>query len=88
MTLSEPWVVEQTERLIRDVRADGIDVPFVILNRAVADADCDRTRDEEARTRLAPVVDAPRACAPLDTPAAIEQWIAGFPWDRGRPARF
>ena len=77
VTLSEPWVVEQTERLIRDVRADGIDVPFVILNRAVADGDCDRTRDEEARKRLAAGVDAPRACVPLDTAEAIEQWSAG-----------
>jgi arsenite-transporting ATPase len=77
VTLSEPWVVEQTERLIRDVRADGIDVPFVVLNRAVADEDCDRNRDAEARKRLAPVVDAPRACVPLDTANAIAQWSAG-----------
>jgi arsenite-transporting ATPase len=77
VTLSESWVVEQTERLIRDVRADGIDVPFTILNRAVVDDDCDRRRDDDARTRLAPVVEAPRACAPLDTPQAIEQWSAG-----------
>ena len=76
VTLSEPWVVEQTERLVRDVRADGIDVPFVVLNRAVVDDDCDRTRDAEARKRLAPVVDAPRACVPLDTVAAITQWSA------------
>ncbi|MGA8808295.1 MAG: ArsA family ATPase, partial [Thermoanaerobaculia bacterium] len=46
VTLSERWVVEQTERLIRDVRADGIDVPFTILNRAVTDDDCDPTRDD------------------------------------------
>jgi arsenite-transporting ATPase len=77
VTLSEPWVVEQTERLIRDVRADGIDVPFVILNRAVADDDCDRSRDDAARKRLAPVIDAPRACVPLDTAQAIEEWSAG-----------
>jgi arsenite-transporting ATPase len=77
VTLSEPWVLEQTERLIRDVRADGIDVPFVILNRAIVDDDCDRTRDDAARKRLAPVVDAPRACAPLDTAEAISQWSAG-----------
>src|SRR6266849_5729091 len=49
VTLSEPWVVEQTERLIRDVRSDGIDVPFVMLNRTVVDEDCDRGRDVEAR---------------------------------------
>ncbi|HXH38802.1 MAG TPA: ArsA family ATPase, partial [Thermoanaerobaculia bacterium] len=74
VTLAETWVVEQTERLVRDVRADGIDVPFVVLNRAVTDDDCDRSRDEAARKRLAPVVDAPRACVPLDTAEAIEQW--------------
>ncbi|HEX3577703.1 MAG TPA: ArsA-related P-loop ATPase, partial [Thermoanaerobaculia bacterium] len=84
VTLSEPWVVQQTERLIREVRADGIDVPFVILNRAVADDDCDRSRDDVARKRLAPVVDAPRACVPLDTAEAIEEWST---WERGRPAR-
>ncbi|HEV7486126.1 MAG TPA: ArsA family ATPase [Thermoanaerobaculia bacterium] len=84
VTLSEQWVVEQTERLIRDVRADGIDVPFVILNRAVVDDDCDRSRDDAARKRLAPVVDAPRACAPLDTADTISEWTA---WERGRPAR-
>ena len=75
VTLSEPWVVEQTERLVRDVREDGIDVPFVVLNRAVADDDCDRSRDAETRKRLAPVVDAPRSCVPLDTADAIGQWL-------------
>jgi arsenite-transporting ATPase len=84
VTLSEPWVVEQTERLVREVRGDGIDVPFVVLNRAVVDEDCDRSQDVAARTRLAPVVDAPRACVPLDSAAAIEKWST---WERGRPAR-
>jgi len=32
--LDEPWVVEQTRRLIAAVRSLGIDVPFVVLNRA------------------------------------------------------
>jgi arsenite-transporting ATPase len=86
VTLSEPWVVEQTERLIRDVRADGIDVPFTILNRAVSDDDCDRSRDEAARKRLAPVTDAPRACAPLDTSEAISRWSAGERSAGGPPA--
>jgi len=85
VTLSEAWVVEQTERLIRDVRAEGIDVPFTILNRAVADDDCDRTRDDAARKRLAPVIDAPRACVPLDTPQAIEEWSAGERRSAGGP---
>ena len=77
VTLSEPWVVEQTERLIREIREEGIDVPFTILNRAVADNDCDRSRDDSARARLAPVIDAPRACAPLDTASAIDDWAHG-----------
>jgi arsenite-transporting ATPase len=86
VTLSDPWVVEQTERLIRDVRGDGIDVPFVILNRAVVDDDCDRSRDDAARKRLAPVIDAPRACAPLDTAEAIERWSVGERSAGGPPA--
>lgn len=82
VTLSEPWVIDQTERLVRDVRASGIDVPFTVLNRAIVDADCERdrvraTRDAEARARLEPVVDAARACAPLDTADAIAQWSDG-----------
>jgi len=32
--LDEPWVIEQTRRLIAEVRSLGIDVPFVVLNRA------------------------------------------------------
>lgn len=48
--LAEPWVVEQTVRLIAEVRADGIDVPFAILNRATgSDA------DHEATLKLAPL---------------------------------
>jgi arsenite-transporting ATPase len=79
VTLSEPWVVDQTERLTNDVRADGINVPFTILNRAIADPDCERdrtraARDAEARKRLAPTIDAPRSCTPLDTSHAIAQW--------------
>src|SRR5687768_8440266 len=54
VTLSEPWVVEQTIRLIGEL--GGIDVPFVVLNRAVQDVDCDLDRervkrDEAARSR-------------------------------------
>jgi arsenite-transporting ATPase len=82
VTLSERWVVEQTERLIRDVRADGIDAPFTVLNRAIADPDCERDRlraerDAEARARLAPVVDAQRSCVPLDSAQTIAQWSSG-----------
>ena len=72
--LSEPWVVEQTLRLSEEVRADGIDVPFAVLNRATGDPDCElcverRKRDDAAVERLSPlaVVPAPRSCVPLDT---------------------
>ncbi len=84
--LSEPWVVEQTLRLIAEVREDGIDVPFAILNRAVMDVDCARCEkrraaDEAARSRLAPlkVVAAPRSCVPIDTVDALRQYISAGP---------
>ncbi|HET7436953.1 MAG TPA: ArsA-related P-loop ATPase, partial [Thermoanaerobaculia bacterium] len=68
--LSEPWVVEQTVRLVAEVREDGLDVPFVVLNRAVTKPDCARDeqrmqRDSEARARFERVVDFPRSCEPL-----------------------
>jgi arsenite-transporting ATPase len=75
--LSEPWVVEQTRRLIAEVE---VPVPFAVLNR-VAAPDCERDRarmprDAAARAALAPlrVVDAPRACVPLDSAERIAQW--------------
>jgi arsenite-transporting ATPase len=67
--LSEPWVVEQTLRLMEEL--GGIDVPFVVLNRAVLKIDCAlderrAQRDAEARARMAPrkVVDFERWCEP------------------------
>jgi arsenite/tail-anchored protein-transporting ATPase len=70
VTLSEPWVVEQTLRLIEEI--GEIDVPFVVLNRAVHDIDCEfdrerARRDDAARARFAPrkVVDFERSCVPL-----------------------
>jgi len=79
--LSQPWVVEQTRRLIDEVRADGIDVPLSVLNRAAADCDCERCRadekrDADAERTLAPmqVVAARRSCIPLDSPERIAQW--------------
>ncbi len=71
--LSEPWVVDQTLRLIEEVRAEGIDVPMAILNRAVVEPDCDRCRrkqaeDEAARKQIAPlrVEDVARSCVPIE----------------------
>jgi arsenite-transporting ATPase len=64
--LSEPWVVEQTLRLIAEL---PLDVPFVILNRAAPHEDDARCvelglRDAAARERLAPreVVEVKRMC--------------------------
>jgi arsenite-transporting ATPase len=72
--LSEPWVVEQTRRLVGEVREDGIDVPFAILNRAIGEPDCNlcierKKRDDAAVAALAPlpVVPARRSCVPLDS---------------------
>lgn len=63
VTLAEPWVVEQTKRLIAEIE---IDVPFVILNRA------------DGRSVPFPlVVDAPRACVPLDSAERILSWLQG-----------
>jgi arsenite-transporting ATPase len=66
VTLAEPLVVEQTIRLIGEV--SELDVPFVVLNRARG----------EVPAPLAPwrVVQAPRACVPLDTPEQIALWSA------------
>jgi len=81
--LSEAWVVEQTKRLIDEVRADGLDVPMAILNRGAPECDCERCRqqserDAEAVRALAPmpVVTARRACFPLDSPERIAEWSA------------
>jgi arsenite-transporting ATPase len=69
VTLAEPLVVEQTLRLIAEVE---MDVPFVVLNRARGD-------ERAVHAQFAPreVVDAPRACAPLDTEERIRAWSEG-----------
>jgi arsenite/tail-anchored protein-transporting ATPase len=64
--LSEPWVVEQTKRLVAEIE---IDTPFVVLNRTAPDCDCARcreqaARDAEARKAFANVVDVQRWCTP------------------------
>jgi arsenite-transporting ATPase len=71
VTLSEPLVVEQTVRLIGELGT--LDVPFVVLNRAQGSS-----RDAEAKARLARwrVVEAPRACVPLDSAEALVAWSA------------
>ena len=80
--LSEPWVVDQTIRLADEVRQAGLDVPFVVLNRAVEAADCARCEkrwqaDQTAVERLAPleVVKAPRSCVPIDAVPDLERYL-------------
>ena len=64
--LSEPWVVEQTKRLLAAVE---IDKPFVVLNRTAPECDCARCReqaqrDAAARKAFANVVEVQRWCKP------------------------
>lgn len=80
--LSEPWVVEQTHRLMAEVRAGGIDIPFAILNRAVHDRDCASCRervqrDDEARAAFGklPVVAVKRSCVPLDSLERVREYL-------------
>jgi arsenite-transporting ATPase len=64
--LAEPWVIEQTKRLIAEVRSDGFDVPVAVLNRS---------RPGVADSGLGvPIVKAEESPSPLDTPEAIESW--------------
>ncbi|HET8798681.1 MAG TPA: ArsA-related P-loop ATPase, partial [Thermoanaerobaculia bacterium] len=66
VALAEPLVVEQTLHLIDQI---DIDVPLVVLNRA-------RGEESDVRARFAPrrVVEAMRACVPLDSAARIREW--------------
>jgi arsenite/tail-anchored protein-transporting ATPase len=75
VTLAEPLVTEQTIRLCEEL--SGIDIPFVVLNRT--HEHCAAARDADAREALGlrRVVDAPRACFPLDSAAHIEGWLQG-----------
>jgi len=96
VTLSEPWVVEQTLRLIHQIDGEigAIDVPFVVLNRAVHDIDCDldrerAKRDDAARARFVPrnVVDFERSCVPLWSGAAAASAVEPSRESGGRSGR-
>ncbi|HWS72375.1 MAG TPA: ArsA-related P-loop ATPase, partial [Thermoanaerobaculia bacterium] len=91
VTLSERWVVEQTKRLMAEVRAEGLDIPFAILNRAIVNPDCARDRaraaaDTEARSELDSVIEAPRSCTPLDSAERIAQWLGASATRNPQPA--
>jgi arsenite-transporting ATPase len=65
---------------VRGLRAEALDVPFVILNRTAPDCDCARCReqmlrDAGARGEFASVVDAPRSCVPLDSIEALDAFL-------------
>ena len=71
--LAEPWVVEQTRRLIVELRAERIDVPLAIRNRVDP---CGHPASA-VEPMPVPVVDAARACFPLDSVERIEAWLGG-----------
>jgi arsenite-transporting ATPase len=94
VTLSEPLVIEQTKRLISEMRGEmQIEVPFVILNRTAPDCDCAHCRerakrDGEARRELERVVDASRSCVPLDSVEALNAYLADARSSPGSEAAF
>ncbi|MGZ7079147.1 MAG: ArsA family ATPase, partial [Thermoanaerobaculia bacterium] len=83
--LSEEWVVEQTKRLIGEVRGNGMSVPLAILNRAVLEPDCNRDRQRRKRDDATSasfdvrVVLAGRSCVPLDSVDALSRYLRGAP---------
>jgi arsenite/tail-anchored protein-transporting ATPase len=68
---AEPWVVDQTRRLVAELEQAAIAVPFAIMNRATAGCECGRCRyrrrsEQAASERLpCPITRAPDACAPF-----------------------
>ncbi|MHB0970396.1 MAG: TRC40/GET3/ArsA family transport-energizing ATPase [Thermoanaerobaculia bacterium] len=83
--LPEPWVIEQTVRLVEEVGRIGISIPYTILNRAPHACECARCRArmETATTAVhalgRDVVRAPDACSTLDSPADLYSYLAGKP---------
>ena len=79
--LSEELVIEQTRRLISEVKELQIDVPFGVLNQSTHDCDCDSCRQrKEMEKRIEPDVPlslAPRACVQLDSVARLRSWLQG-----------
>jgi arsenite-transporting ATPase len=75
--LAEPWVIEQTARLSREVRALGVDVPFQVLNRAVSGCECPRCTARAGVERGIDAVRAPRSCVPLDSVERLREYLSG-----------
>ncbi len=84
VTLAEPWVTDQTVRLLREVTSLPLPVAFVVLNQASHDCDCAscrrRSTDESDAVRTLAdwdVVRAPRACVPLDSVRRMRGYLRG-----------
>ncbi|HEU5163263.1 MAG TPA: ArsA family ATPase, partial [Thermoanaerobaculia bacterium] len=71
VTLAEPSVIAQTARLVTELAALSIPVPFGILNQTEHECDCPQCSARAAREKEAAralpfeLVRAPRACVPL-----------------------
>lgn len=97
VALAEPWVLAQTERLVRELRgtggdSDAMDVPFVVLNR-VPPASCQCARCRERRARRGndiagvSVVELPDACSAIDSEAKLGAFLNGTLHREVRPER-
>jgi arsenite-transporting ATPase len=79
--LSEDLVIEQTRRVVGEVRERQIDVPFAVLNQSAHDCDCDSCRKREQVERQidlgVPVALAPRACVQLDSVPRLRSYLQG-----------
>ena len=89
--LAEPWVVDQTLRLIAEVTSDGIPIPFALLNRSSSGCNCRicqvrRGAEEKAAHDLAPleVIAVPRSCGPLDNAVRLRGFLNGEKPKAGR----
>jgi arsenite-transporting ATPase len=73
--LAEPWVIDQTKRLIAEVRNEGIEVPLAVQNR-----------DGHPVDLGVPVIIAPDSPEPLTAPSAIVAWARTAVLRPGVPA--
>jgi arsenite/tail-anchored protein-transporting ATPase len=83
VALADPAVVEPTLRLVGELRRAEVDVPLVVLNRAVGACRCsgcetERERETVARSALGgTVVDAPLAPFTLSDVGALRTYLRG-----------
>lgn len=93
VSLSEPWVREQTKRMTLELIRMEIDFPFIILNHAVSLPDCDNCRRRAERDRstehdsAGTIVLAPHSCTSLDSVERLRAYLAGGESGEARPPR-